>query len=121
MVTVAVGASLAAIIIIGLTLVCLVMWSRKWNREQKAAVAAAGGMGGLGSPVFGYMAAGTGGTVKTPVVGPPPYQLTLEDRMRWAHLADVMAQANHYAVSLVCLTHFKNPSHFNFIFKRAWT
>lgn len=113
-VTVAVGASVAAIIIIGLTLVCLVMWSRKWNREQKAAAAAVGGLGGLGSPVFGYMAAGTGGTVKTPAVGPPPYQLTLEDRMRWAHLADVMAQANHYAVSILFLL---NNSIFKIKFK----
>ncbi|XP_066249149.1 uncharacterized protein pwn isoform X2 [Euwallacea similis] len=84
---VAIGASVAAIIIIGLTLVCLVMWSRKWSREQKAAV---------GSPVFGYMATASN-TVKTPVMGAPPYQLTLEDRLRWAQIADVMAQANHYA------------------------
>ncbi|KAH1006455.1 hypothetical protein HUJ05_007190 [Dendroctonus ponderosae] len=94
---VAIGASVAAIIIIGLTLVCLVMWSRKWSREQKAAV---------GSPVFGYMAT-AGNTVKTPVVGAPPYQLTLEDRLRWAQIADVMAQANHYAVSFRgCLANF---------------
>ncbi|XP_023014818.2 calcium-binding EGF-like domain-containing protein pawn [Leptinotarsa decemlineata] len=84
---VAIGASIAAIIIIGLTLVCLVMWSRRWSREHKAAV---------GSPVFGYMATASN-TVKTPVVGAPPYQLTLEDRLRWAQIADVMAQANHYA------------------------
>ncbi|CAH1956225.1 unnamed protein product [Acanthoscelides obtectus] len=84
---VAIGASVAAIIIIGLTLVCLVMWSRRWSREHKAAV---------GSPVFGYMATASN-TVKTPVVGAPPYQLTLEDRLRWAQIADVMAQANHYA------------------------
>ncbi|KAJ8925501.1 hypothetical protein NQ315_009339 [Exocentrus adspersus] len=84
---VAIGASVAAVIIIGLTLVCLVMWSRRWSREQKAAV---------GSPVFGYMATASN-SVKTPVVGAPPYQLTLEDRLRWAQIADVMAQANHYA------------------------
>ncbi|KAJ8962470.1 hypothetical protein NQ314_005707 [Rhamnusium bicolor] len=84
---VAIGASVAAVIIIGLTLVCLVMWSRRWSREQKAAV---------GSPVFGYMATASN-TVKAPVVGAPPYQLTLEDRLRWAQIADVMAQANHYA------------------------
>lgn len=39
-----------------------------------------------------------GNTIKTPAVGPPPYQLTLEDRLRWAQIADAMAQANHYAV-----------------------
>lgn len=72
--------------------------SRRWNREQKAAV---------GSPVFGYMATASN-TVKAPVVGAPPYQLTLEDRLRWAQIADVMAQANHYAVSLLSFeTNFK--------------
>jgi hypothetical protein len=52
----------------------------------------------MGSPVFGYMAAG-GSTVKTPAVGSPPYQVSLEDRLRWAQIADVIVQANHYAVS----------------------
>ncbi|XP_035790556.1 uncharacterized protein LOC118465941 isoform X1 [Anopheles albimanus] len=84
---VAVGASVAAVVIIVLTLICLVMWSRKWQREHKNA---------MGSPVFGYLG---NGQVKTPVMGQAPYQVTLEDRMRWAQIADVMAQANHYAVS----------------------
>lgn len=83
---VAIGASVTAVIIIILTLICLVMWSRRWHREQKNAI---------GSPVFGYMA---GGQVKTPGIGPTPYQVTLEDRMRWAQIADVMAQSNHYGV-----------------------
>ncbi|XP_023724328.1 uncharacterized protein LOC111873651 isoform X2 [Cryptotermes secundus] len=86
---VAVGASVAAVVIIVLTLVCLCMWSRRWSREQKTAA-------GMGSPVFGYMATG-GSTVKTPAVGSPPYQVSLEDRLRWAQIADVMVQANHYA------------------------
>lgn len=87
---VAIGASVTAVIIIVLTLVCLVMWSRRWHREQKNA---------MGSPVFGYMAGGA--QVKTPGVGPTPYQVTLEDRMRWAQIADVMAQSNHYGVSSI--------------------
>ncbi|KAK6620219.1 hypothetical protein RUM44_006620 [Polyplax serrata] len=87
---VAIGASVAAAIIIILTLVCLCMWSRRWSREQKSAVGA-----GMGSPVFGYMA--TGPTVKTPSVGAPPYQVSIEDRIRWAQIADVMAKSNHYA------------------------
>ncbi|XP_050073465.1 nascent polypeptide-associated complex subunit alpha, muscle-specific form-like [Anopheles maculipalpis] len=86
---VAVGASVAAVVIIVLTLICLVMWSRKWQREHKNA---------MGSPVFGYLG---NGQVKTPVMGQAPYQVTLEDRMRWAQIADVMAQANHYAVSYI--------------------
>lgn len=92
---VAIGASVCAVIIIVLTLVCLVMWSRRWHREQKNA---------MGSPVFGYMTSGA--QVKTPSIGQAPYQVTLEDRMRWAQIADVMAQANHYAVSDIILSFF---------------
>ncbi|KAM3956220.1 LOW QUALITY PROTEIN: calcium-binding EGF-like domain-containing protein pawn, partial [Aphomia sociella] len=83
---VAVGASLAAALVIALTLAALLSWSRKWSREQKAA--------GMGSPVFSYMAANT---IKTPPVGQPPYQVSLEERMRWAQIAEAMAQSNHYA------------------------
>ncbi|XP_063697869.1 uncharacterized protein LOC134828812 [Culicoides brevitarsis] len=86
---VAIGASVTAVVIIVLTLVCLVMWSRRWQKEQKAA---------MGSPIFGYMG---NGTVKTPVMGQTPYQVTLEDRMRWAQIADVMAQSNLYAAEPV--------------------
>ncbi|XP_053621243.1 uncharacterized protein pwn [Plodia interpunctella] len=83
---VAVGASLAAAVVIALTLAFLLSWSRKWSREQKAA--------GVGSPVFSYMAAST---IKTPPVGQPPYQISLEERLRWAQIAEAMAQSNHYA------------------------
>uniref|UniRef100_A0A1A9WPB4 EGF-like domain-containing protein n=1 Tax=Glossina brevipalpis TaxID=37001 RepID=A0A1A9WPB4_9MUSC len=82
---VAIGASVAAVIIIVLTLVCLIMWSRRWQREQKNAI---------GSPIFGYMSAAP---LKTSALPQPGYQVTLEDRMRWAQIADVMAQSNHYA------------------------
>lgn len=86
---VAIGASVAAVIIILSTLACLCMWSRRWNKEQKCA--------GIGSPVFGYMPSG-GSAVKTPGIGAPPYQVSLEDRLRWAQIADAMAQStNHYA------------------------
>lgn len=60
--------------------------SRRWQREHQHS---------MGSPVFGYLG---DATVKTPVIGQTPYQVTLEDRMRWAQIADVMAQANHYGV-----------------------
>ncbi|XP_055385324.1 uncharacterized protein LOC129614628 [Condylostylus longicornis] len=83
---VAIGASVAAVIIIVFTLVCLIMWSRRWRREQKNAI---------GSPVFGYM--NTAPIVKNGSgLGHPAYQVTLEDRMRWAQIADVIAQSNHY-------------------------
>lgn len=92
---VAIGASVAAVIIILSTLACLCMWSRRWNKEQKV---------GMGSPVFGYMPSG-GSTVKTPGIGAPPYQVSLEDRLRWAQIADVMAHTtNHYAPEPVGVT-----------------
>uniref|UniRef100_A0A0A1WZK6 63 kDa sperm flagellar membrane protein n=1 Tax=Zeugodacus cucurbitae TaxID=28588 RepID=A0A0A1WZK6_ZEUCU len=87
---VAIGASLAAVIIIVLTLVCLIMWSRRWQREQKNAI---------GSPVFGYM--NTAPMKSAGLPGQPGYQVTLEDRMRWAQIADVMAQTNHYGAEPV--------------------
>lgn len=87
---VAIGASVAAVIIIVLTLVCLIMWSRRWQREQKNA---------MGSPVFGYMNTAPLKSAGLPQAG---YQVTLEDRMRWAQIADVMAQTNHYGVSCTC-------------------
>lgn len=49
-------------------------------------------------------------TVKAPVMGAPPYQLTLEDRLRWAQIADVMAQANHYAVSNNAFLSYNNQT-----------
>ncbi|XP_051175207.1 uncharacterized protein LOC127290466 isoform X2 [Leptopilina boulardi] len=93
---VAIGASVAALIIIILTLVCLVMWSRRWSREQKA----------MGSPVYGYMQGGIPGTLPTRVgsvgtlasvkQGPPPNMPSYY----WGHLAtmtDHMTPANLYA------------------------
>lgn len=49
----------------------------------------------VGSPVFGYL-----GNMqqKSGPIGTIPYQVGLEERIRWAQIADVMAQANHYAV-----------------------
>lgn len=93
---VAIGASLAALIIIVLTLVCLVMWSRKWHREQKNA---------MGSPVFGYMSAAQLKAQSMMGGQPGPYQVSLDDRMRWAQIADVIAaQSNHYGVDPVSST-----------------
>ncbi|KAF7992926.1 hypothetical protein HCN44_005707 [Aphidius gifuensis] len=93
---VSIGACVSALIIIALTVICLVMWSRRWSREQKA----------LGSPVYGYMQGGIPGTLPNTLArvgsmgtlasikqGPPgnlpPYM--------WGHIADHMATANLYA------------------------
>ncbi|XP_069363967.1 uncharacterized protein pwn isoform X1 [Maniola hyperantus] len=96
---VAVGASLAAALVIALTLAALLSWSRKWSREQKAM--------GMGSPVFNYM---TANTIKTPPVGQPPYQVTLEERMRWAQIAEAMVQASHYTQADHTATMATRPS-----------
>lgn len=92
---VAIGASIIAVIIIILTLICLVMWSRRWHREQKDA---------MGSPVFGYMSGTALGAAQLKSAQGAPYQVTLEDRMRWAQIADVMAQSNHYAVNILSIS-----------------
>jgi len=98
---VAIGAAVAAVLIIGLTLFGLCMWSRKWNREQQK-VEMMSTRTGLTSPVFSYMAAAaaasSAASMKSgmPPTTPAAY-VSVEDRLRWAHIADVMAQ-NHYAV-----------------------
>lgn len=104
---VAIGASVAAVIIIVLTLICLIMWSRRWQREQKQLV----------SPVFGYM-----NTVQqmkaqqaAAAAASGPYTISLEDRMRWAQIADVMAaQSNHYAAEPVPATMRPGSSMYNY-------
>lgn len=87
--TVAIGASVTALLIITLTIVCLVMWGRRWNQEQKQMI---------GSPIFDYINR-TNADSQMKTMPPKTYQAALEDRMRWAQIADVMAQSNHYAVS----------------------
>lgn len=83
---VAIGASVAAVVIIILTLICLITWSRRWQQEQKTSVGS----------VFGYMNAAP---LKSAILPQTGYQMTLDDRMRWAQIADVMAaQSNHYGV-----------------------
>ncbi|XP_067143608.1 uncharacterized protein [Centruroides vittatus] len=73
---VSVGASLAAAIIIILTLVCLCVWNRRWKREQhKAEMASVPSMASFGNKSL------------TPI---NTYRLTIEDRVRWAHIADAM-------------------------------
>lgn len=92
--TVAIGASVTAILIITLTLVCLVIWGRRWNQEQKQMI---------GSPIFDYInRSNVDNQMKT--MPPKTYQAALEDRMRWAQIADVMSQSNHYAVSASALS-----------------
>ncbi|KAL1433903.1 hypothetical protein MTO96_012126 [Rhipicephalus appendiculatus] len=71
---VALGASITAVIIIVLTLVCL----RRWKREQhKAEVMSAHSVGSLG-----YLS-------KASTLG-PAYRVSVEDRLRWQHIADAM-------------------------------
>ncbi|XP_063588470.1 mucin-5AC-like isoform X2 [Penaeus indicus] len=93
---VAVGASVAAVIIIILTLIFLCMWSRRWKAQDAktevlARGAAAGTLYGGGYAVNvqnkGMANAGPAGQ----------YGVTLEDRMRWAHIAETLTNQNIYA------------------------
>lgn len=61
----------------------------------------------IGSPLFGYL---NGNMQKSCAMGNVPYQVGLEERIRWAQIADVMAQANHYAVEPVMSISNRPPS-----------
>lgn len=88
---VAIGASVIAVVIITLTLICLVMWSKRWHQEQKETIE---------SSAFSYINRANLSKLKSFQAN--PYQVALEDRMRWAQIADVMShQSNHYAVKLI--------------------
>nr|XP_027209844.1 uncharacterized protein LOC113803293 [Penaeus vannamei] len=93
---VAVGASVAAVIIIILTLIFLCMWSRRWKAQDAktevlARGAAAGTLygGGFAVNVQNKGMANTGPAGQ--------YGVTLEDRMRWAHIAETLTNQNIYA------------------------
>lgn len=76
---VAIGASVAAVIIIVLTFVCLCVWNRRWKRDQhKAEMASVPSMASYGNKSI------------TPI---NTYRLTIEDRVRWAHIADAMGNS----------------------------
>ncbi|XP_042856934.1 mucin-5AC-like [Penaeus japonicus] len=93
---VAVGASVAAVIIIILTLIFLCMWSRRWKaQDAKTEVLARGATAGTlygGGYAVNMQNKGMGNT------GPASqYGATLEDRMRWAHIAETLTNQNIYA------------------------
>lgn len=75
---VAIGASLAAVFIIVLTLVLLCMWSRRWRQNQDKIEQRTGFMEQMKTMQFpGFM----------------------HDRLRWAQYAEAMAARNLYTVS----------------------
>jgi K+-transporting ATPase A subunit len=80
---VAIGASLAAVVIIVLTLVFLCMWSRRWRQNQDKVS-------------NGFME-----QLKT-----MPFPIMMQDRIRWAQYAEAMAASNLYAVSCADLFTF---------------
>ncbi|CAG7832829.1 unnamed protein product [Allacma fusca] len=89
---VAIGASVSAVVIIGLTLACLCMWSRRWKREeQKAAVISRTLFGGMASQALSYLS-------KNTMNSSNPYQqhVTMDDRLRWAQVADTNLNGNIY-------------------------
>lgn len=74
---VAIGASLAAVVIIILTLVFLCMWSRRWRQNQDKV--------------------DRNGFVEQ--LKSMPFPIMMQDRIRWAQYAEAMAASNLYAVS----------------------
>ncbi|XP_064470917.1 mucin-2-like [Ornithodoros turicata] len=76
---VALGASVTAVIIIILTLICLCLWNRRWKREQHKAevLSQAHSVGSLG-----YLS-------KASTIA-PAYRVSVEDRLRWQHIADAV-------------------------------
>nr|XP_045594534.1 mucin-12-like isoform X4 [Procambarus clarkii] len=85
---VAVGASVAAVVIIILTLIFLCMWSRRWKAEDRKTEVLARG-GGMGTFAVNVQHKGASAGHQ--------YGATLDDRMRWAHLADTLSNQNIYA------------------------
>ncbi|KAK4321326.1 hypothetical protein Pmani_007867 [Petrolisthes manimaculis] len=100
---VAVGASVAAVLIIILTLIFLCMWSRRWKAQDRKTevlargVSAVGGGAGLGGYTInmqqkgGALGGAGAGAGRYGVVG------TLEDRIRWAQIADTLTNRSVYA------------------------
>eukprot|EP00090_Calanus_glacialis_P024763 TRINITY_DN3845_c0_g1_i2.p1 TRINITY_DN3845_c0_g1~~TRINITY_DN3845_c0_g1_i2.p1 ORF type:complete len:1336 (-),score=262.38 TRINITY_DN3845_c0_g1_i2:474-4481(-) len=97
---VAIGASVAAVIIIILTLICLCMWSRRWKREQQKTDISrtfphsymVGSM--PPPPTNPYMTNKMAGWAAQP--SPAYHRGTIDSQLRWAHHLDATGQ-NIYA------------------------
>ncbi|XP_050738658.1 nascent polypeptide-associated complex subunit alpha, muscle-specific form-like isoform X2 [Eriocheir sinensis] len=90
---VAVGASVAAVLIIILTLIFLCMWSRRWKAQDRKTEVLARGAAAAGAGLGGFTVnvQHKGATMGT------QYGVSLEDRMRWAQIADTLSKHNIYA------------------------
>ncbi|XP_064114672.1 mucin-2-like isoform X1 [Macrobrachium nipponense] len=90
---VAVGASVAAVVIIILTLIFLCMWSRRWKAQDRKTEVLARGAAAAGATLGGYSVniQHKGGTLP-----PNQYGVSLEDRMRWAQIAESIGSQNIY-------------------------
>ncbi|XP_054162289.1 uncharacterized protein LOC128960243 [Oppia nitens] len=82
---VALGGSVAALIIIIITFLCLYMWNQRWKKEQQKMEA----MSAASGHTFSYVnkQAATA------------YRLTIDDRMRWAQIAEAMATNPTYTTN----------------------
>ncbi|XP_068228652.1 mucin-2-like isoform X2 [Palaemon carinicauda] len=90
---VAVGASVAAVVIIILTLIFLCMWSRRWKAQDRKTEVLARGAAAAGATLGGYSVniQHKGGTLP-----PNQYGVSMEDRMRWAQIAESIGSQNIY-------------------------
>ncbi|KAK7079298.1 hypothetical protein SK128_011481 [Halocaridina rubra] len=92
---VAVGASVAAVVIIILTLIFLCMWSRRWKAQDRKTEVLARGATAAGLTIGGGFSVNVqhkGGTLP-----PNQYGISMEDRMRWAQIAESISNQNLYA------------------------
>jgi len=100
---VAIGASVAAVIIIILTLICLCMWSRRWKREQQKTDISrtfprSYMVGSMPPPPPTYMTNKMAGWAAQP--SPAYHRGTIDSQLRWAHHLDATGQ-NIYAQPVV--------------------
>jgi len=100
---VAIGASVAAVIIIILTLICLCMWSRRWKREQQKTDISrtfprSYMVGTMPPPPPTYMTNKMAGWAAQP--SPAYHRGTIDSQLRWAHHLDASGQ-NIYAQPVV--------------------
>jgi len=100
---VAIGASVAAVIIIILTLICLCMWSRRWKREQQKTDISrtfprSYMVGTMPPPPPTYMTNKMAGWAAQP--SPGYHRGTIDPQLRWAHHLEATGQ-NIYAQPVV--------------------
>ncbi|XP_037082143.1 uncharacterized protein LOC119102795 [Pollicipes pollicipes] len=88
----ALGATAAAALVIVATFICLCKWSKRWHRGQ-----------GHNKVEMGTLGAASGYSFMKPSAAAAAhanFALSMEERMRWAQMAEAMGHQNLYAVPM---------------------